>query len=289
MTLLFGGRDNKLNSFKKAKAVVIPVPYGKTVSYKKGTENGPAAILYASDNMELFDEELNKEVHRIGINTDSFLEVGGLEPEEMVKLVERKVSDIFKKKKLPVLLGGEHSITVGAVRAAKKKYNDLSILYFDAHYDLRNKHEGAKYNHACVARRLVEMVPVVGVGGRSLSKEEKDFLSGKARNITIINMLDLLKHDDWVNTVKCYLSKNVYISVDLDVFDPSIMPSVGTPEPGGMTWHQFLKAIRNIISNKKIVGFDVVELCPVKGVVRADFIAARLIYKMLGYIFFSTS
>lgn len=286
MALLFGGSENKLSSFKKAKAVVLPVPYGETVSYKKGTENGPRAILEASDKMELFDEELNKEIYKIGISTVPFLEVEGRKPEDMVKVVEHEVSDIFKKKKFPVLLGGEHSISIGAVQAAKKRYKDLSILYFDAHYDLRDRYEGFRYSHACVARRLVEMASVVEVGGRSLSRDEKDFLSGKARNITIINMLDLSKHDDWVNTVKCYLSKNVYISVDLDVFDPSIMPSVGTPEPGGIGWYQFLKAIRDIAANKKIVGFDVVELCPMKGVVRADFMAARLVYKMLGYTFF---
>jgi agmatinase len=284
MALLFGGSDNKLGSFKKAKVVIVPVPYGETVSYKKGTENAPAAILDASDNMELFDEELNKEIHRIGINTAPFLEVGGLKPEEMVKTVEDKVAGIFRKKKLPVLIGGEHSVTLGAVRAAKKRYNDLSILYFDAHYDLRNRHDGSRYNHACVARRLQEITSVVEVGTRSLSKEEKDFLPHK--NITIINMSDLLRQEDWVNTVKCYLSKNIYITIDLDVFDPSIMPSVGNPEPGGIFWHQFLKAMRDIIANKKVVGFDVVELSPIKDTIGPDFMTARLIYKMLGYIFF---
>jgi len=284
MILSFGGRDNKYTSFSKAKAVILPVPYEKTATYRKGTRNGPAAILHASDNMELFDDELKKETCKKGINAAPFLDVNGLKPEEMVDVVKRKVSSVLKKNKVPVLLGGEHSITVGAVIAAKKRYKDLSILYFDAHCDLRNSYGGSRYNHACVARRCAEIAPLVEVGSRSMSKQENNFLP--ARNITVISMLDVLKHDDWVNTVKCCLSKNVYISVDLDVFDPSAMPSVGNPEPGGMMWYQFLKAIRDIAANKKIVGLDVVELSPIKDLVGPDFMAAKLIYKILGYTFF---
>ncbi len=284
MLMQFGGVDNKMTSFEKAKVAVLPVPYGRTVDYKKGTEKGPLAILDASDNMELFDEELGKEVHTIGINTQKLLKVKGLRPEKMISVVENKVSDILKRNKMPITLGGEHSVTIGAVRALKKHYKNLSILYFDAHYDLRDTYRGSKYNHACVARRLVEMANVVEVGVRSLSKEEKDFLS--RNNIRIVNMRDLRKKANWPNIVKGYLSKNVYISIDLDVFDTSIMMSVGTPEPGGMAWGEFLEAIRSIIVNKRIVGFDVVELCPIKNNVAPDFMAAKLIYKMLGYIFF---
>lgn len=283
MTLPFGGTDNNLTPFEKAKVVVLPVPYEKTTTYRRGTEKGPAAILEASDNLELFDEELNKEVYTIGINTAPLLDVNSLKPEQMVNVVEKRVSDIFRQNKLPVILGGEHSVTIGAVMAAKKQYKDLSILYFDAHYDLRDSFQGSKYNHGCVARRLVEMAPVVEVGVRSLSNEERNFLSGK--NIKIISMLDIRRMPDWFNNAKDYLSRNVYISIDLDVFDPSIMPSVGAPEPGGMGWYEFLKAIRGIITDKKVVGFDVVELCPIKDIVGPDFMAARLIYKMLGYVF----
>ncbi|MFC1623958.1 agmatinase [Candidatus Omnitrophota bacterium] len=284
MKLSFGGTDNKLSSFKDAKVVIVPVPYGETVSYKKGTENGPSAILNASDNMELFDEELKKETYIIGINTMPSLEVKGLRPEEMVGVVEAKVSDVFKHNKMPVILGGEHTLTIGAILAAKKEYKDLSILYFDAHYDLKDSYEGTKYSHACVARRLLESAPIVEAGVRSLSKKEHDFLRGKS-NINIINMFDIMKIPDWAGVVKKHLSRNVYITIDLDVFDPSIMPSVGTPEPGGMGWYEFLEAIKHIIGGKKIVGFDVVELCPAKDMIAADFMAAKLIYKILGYIF----
>ena len=281
---IFGGSDNKLGSFKNAKAVILPVPYGKTVTYRKGTEKGPQAILDASDKLELFDEELNREIHRIGINAAPSLKIASLKPEKAVNLVKNKVSDILKREKLPVILGGEHSITVGAVEAAKKYYKDLSVLYFDAHCDLRNTYKGSKYNHACVARRVSEIAPLVEVGTRSLSKEEFDFL--KHDSIKVISMLDVMRMPGWPEVVKKRLSKNVYISIDLDVFDPSIMPAIGTPEPGGIGWHDFLKAIRNIISSKNIVGFDLTELCPMKDMAGPDFAAAKLIYKLLGYIFF---
>ena len=279
----FGGSDNNLNSFEKAGVVILPVPYGKTVSYRKGTEKGPKAILGASDKLELFDEELQKEVYRVGINTQAPVNAGDLSSKQMIDIVEKKVSNIYKKKKMPVVLGGEHSVTIGAVKAAKVEFNDLSVLYFDSHYDLKHSYEGSKYSHACVARRLLEIAPLVEIGVRSLSKDEKDFLSNN--NVKTINMLDVRKNQDWRNKVKNSLSKNVYISIDLDVFDPSIMPSVGTPEPGGFGWYEFLDAIRDIVSGRNIVGFDVVELCPIKNMIAADFMAARLIYKIIGYIF----
>src|SRR3989338_1036891 len=283
MALSFGGTDNNLASFENAKVVVLPVQYGKTVSYRKGTEKGPAAILEASDKMELFDEELDREPYRVGINTADLLGVEDLEPGDMINTVEKKVSDIFKHNKMPVILGGEHSVTIGAAAASKKRYKDLSILYFDAHCDIRDAFEGFRYSHACVARRLLEIAPVVEAGVRSLSREEKDFLSSK--NIRVLTMSDIAGSPNWYHGVKDELTKDVYISIDLDVFDTSIMPSVGTPEPGGMGWYEFLKALRCIISGKNIAGFDVVELCPIEDIIGPDYMAARLIYKLIGYIF----
>lgn len=283
MALSFGGTDNNLASFENAKVVVLPVPYGKTVSYRKGTEKGPSAILEASDKMELFDEELGREPYRVGINTANLLEVEDLEPEDMINTVEKKVSDIFKHNKMPVILGGEHSVTIGAVIASKKQYKELSILYFDAHCDIKDTFEGNRYSHACVARRLLEIAPVIEAGVRSLSREEKDFLSSK--NIRVVTMSDIAGSLDWYAKVKDELTGDVYISIDLDVFDTSIMPSVGTPEPGGMGWYEFLKTLRYIISGKNIAGFDVVELCPIQDIIGPDYMAARLIYKLIGYIF----
>ena len=283
MNMIFGGSDNKMSSLGEAKAVIVPVPYGETVTYRPGTENGPQAILEASDKMELFDEELNREIYKIGINTAPPLKVSGLDPEIMVDTVEKEVDGIFAKNKMPVVIGGEHSVGVGAVRAARKRYKDLTVLYFDAHHDIRDSYDGSKLNHACIARRFLEIAPLVEVGVRSLSMAEFDFLAGK--DIKIVSMQYMMKNPDWLSSIKSYLSDHVYISIDLDVFDPSIMPSVGTPEPGGMHWYDFLQAVRGIIQGKRVVAFDVVELCPIKDMVGPDFMAAKLIYKLLGYIF----
>ncbi|MBU0758938.1 MAG: agmatinase [Candidatus Omnitrophica bacterium] len=283
MNMIFGGSDNKMSSLGEAKAVIVPVPYGETVTYRPGTENGPQAILEASDKMELFDEELNREIYKIGINTAPPLKVSGLDPEIMVDTVEKEVDGIFAKNKMPVVIGGEHSVGVGAIRAARKRYQDLTVLYFDAHHDIRDSYDGSKLNHACIARRLLEIAPLVEVGVRSLSMAEFDFLAGK--DIKIVSMQYMMKNPDWLSSIKSYLSDHVYISIDLDVFDPSIMPSVGTPEPGGMLWYDFLQAVRGIIQGKRVVAFDVVELCPIKDMVGPDFMAAKLIYKLLGYIF----
>ncbi|MFH1478250.1 MAG: agmatinase [Candidatus Omnitrophota bacterium] len=283
MPIIFGGKDTDFTAFNHSKAVIVPVPYGKTVSYKKGTEHGPLAILKASDNLELFDEELNLETYKFGIATLPFLKVGGLKPEKMISRVEKNVSKVLEKEKFPIVIGGEHSVTIGAIKAVRKKHSDFSVLYFDAHSDLRDSYNHSKYNHACVARRILEYAGIVEVGIRSFSKEENDF--SVENKLNVIKMLDVLEDKDIKNSIKRGLKQKVYISIDLDVFDPSIMPSVGTPEPGGMSWYGFLNILKEVIKEKHIVGFDVVELCPTRNMVRSDFFAAKLIYKTLGYIF----
>lgn len=284
VTVSFGGKDNTLASFEKAKIVVMPAPYGKTVSYKKGTENGPAAILDASDNMELFDDELKKETYKIGIHTKPPLNLKNLPPFEMVKKIKKEVKGVLKIKKMPVIIGGEHSVSIGAVWAASESFGDLSVLHLDAHHDLRNEYEGSKYNHACVARRFLEFCPVVQAGTRSLCKEERDFIGLNPPNLKIIDIYDVLKFSRWKDRILEPLSENVYLSLDLDVLDPSIMPSVGTPEPGGFGWYEFLGFLKTLTKNKKIIGFDVVELLPNENFIAPDFLAAKLIYRLLGYI-----
>ena len=279
----FGGVDNKLTSHKTAKVVVIPVPYEKTARYGKGTKTGPRAILNASNNMELFDEELNKETYRIGIHTKSPLKTRGLSPEKMVRIVEKAVCQALEKKKFPIVIGGEHSVPIGAVKAVAKKFKALSVLHLDAHADLRDKYSGSKYSHACFARRALEASPVVQVGIRSMSKEEKNFLPHP--DVCMINAYEIQKNKKWMKKASQKLSKNVYVSIDLDVFDPSLMPSTGTPEPGGMGWYDAIGFLRKIAASHNIVGFDVVELSPRKGEEASDFLAAKLIYRFLGYIF----
>ena len=282
----FGDIDEDYSNFKKSKVVIVQVPYEKTTTYVKGTKAGPAAIIEASGNMELFDDELNQEVYKIGIHTVEIPGIADAEPEDMVKKVHDATSDLLKLSKFPVILGGEHSVSVGAVGAMKKSYSDVSVLQLDAHYDLRNEYLGSKYNHACAARRISEICPLVQAGLRSLSKEEKDFLNTKSNgNIKTVNVYDILEKPLWKDYVINGLSENVYITIDLDVFDPSLMPAVGTPEPGGIGWYELTDLLKETAKDKKIVGFDVVELCPIENHIMSNFLAAKLVYRLLGYIF----
>ena len=278
--------DEEYAGFKKAKVVILQAPYDKTATYKKGAVNGPSAIIEASKKMELFDEELNQETYKIGIHTTDPLAIEDLKPEEMVDRVYQSTLDVLKANKFPVILGGEHSVSIGSVRAFKEIYPNISVLHLDAHYDLRDEYFGSKFNHGCVARRISEMCPVTQTGMRSLSKEEKDFLNTQANGkVKTINVYDILDTPLWKDIISNSLGENVYISIDLDVFDPSLMPAVGTPEPGGIGWYETLDLLREVTKDKKVVGFDVVELCPIKDQFASDFLAAKLIYRLLGYIF----
>lgn len=282
----FLGLEEEYSSFKKSKVVILQAPYEKTATYLKGTKSAPAAIIEASAYMERFDDELNQETFKAGIHTMDPLSIEDLSPEEMVDKVQAASADILKAGKFPVMIGGEHSVSIGAVKAFKDVYPNLSVLQLDAHYDLRNEYFGSRLNHGCVARRICEMCPVVQVGTRSLSKEEKDFLASQANGkVKTISVYDILEMPMWKDTVSNSLSENVYLTIDMDVFDPSMIPAVGTPEPGGMGWYEALDLLKEVAKDKKIVGFDVVELCPTKGQIASDFFAAKLIYRILGYIF----
>lgn len=301
----FGGIQEEYSNFKKAKVVVLPVPYEKTTTYKRGTRNGPLAIIDASTNMELFDEELNQETYKIGIHTMDALRVDGLSPEDMVERVKASTLEILKAGKFPMALGGEHSITVGVVKAFCETFENISTLQLDAHYDLRDEYLGSKFSHACVGRRLSELCPLVQVGTRSLSREEREFLDSVRKqsfreaekdkteedsksshtSIRCINVYEILDRPFWKDEVLSFLTDEVYVTIDLDVLDPSLMPSVGTPEPGGMGWYDLLELLRSVTKEKKVVGFDVVELSPIKDRIAPDFTAAKLIYRFLGLIF----
>ena len=279
--------EEEYSSLKKSKVVVMQVPYDKTATYIKGTVNGPQAIIDASRKMELFDEELNQETYKIGIHTMDPLPVQDLAPEAMVDKVYASTMELLKANKFPVILGGEHSLSIGSVKAFKEVYPDLSVLHLDAHYDMRDEYFGSKFNHGCVARRISEICPIVQTGTRSLSREEKDFLATQAGSTSVktVSVYDILEMPLWKDVISHGLSEHVYVSIDLDVFDPSLMPAVGTPEPGGIGWYETLDLLREVAKDKKIVGFDVVELCPIKGQVSSDFLAAKLVYRLLGYVF----
>jgi agmatinase len=277
----YGGIDSH-SSLADAKFVIVPVPYDLTSTYQSGSRRGPGAILDASANMELYDEELGKETYLAGIHTLVPLAADARGPEEMVASVREQISHVLTHGKIPVMLGGEHSISFGAVQAMQEKYPTLSVLQFDAHADLRDSYQGSPYSHAAVARRITEICPLVQVGIRSMSVEEAVFMAaGTVRTLTA----DFIRADKgWQEKVLEYLSGDVYVTIDLDVFDPAIMPSTGTPEPDGLAWRDVLGLLRKLSRRCRIRGFDVVELAPVPGLVAPDFLAAKLVYRLMGYL-----
>jgi len=262
----------KSYDYDRSKFVVIPCPHEATTSYGRGTKNGPAAILRASQAVELFDEELGYEPFRkAGIATNKPLAVSRL---------PSAVSQVLKENKIPIILGGEHSLTPYAVKACAAKYPDLSVLQLDAHADLRDTFQGKKESHACALRRVLEICPAVQVGIRSLSAEEWEWAkkTGQDKKIHFATKLEI------VDKIEDQLSRHVYITLDVDVFDPSVVRATGTPEPGGMFWPEVLDVLRGVCAAKKVIGFDVVELSPRRDDHASDFTIAKLIYKLAGYI-----
>lgn len=274
--ILFGGIKNQ--NFKRAKIVVIPVPYETTTSYLKGTKKGPKAILGASTQIEeiwgeIFPSKIEKEKL---IFTFDEVKLKGRPRKAILKLYQF-LKGIFKKEKVPFLLGGEHTITLAGVMAAKEKYKDLSVLQLDAHPDLRDEYEGENFSHACVMRRVKELgVPIVAVGIRSIDCDVAEFIKREK----IKKLFEKIETKKILNT----LSKNVYLTIDFDFFDSSIMPSVGTPQPGGFFWKEAIDFLEKVCKKKNIVGADFVEFCPVPGFFAPDFLAAKLVYKIISFI-----
>lgn len=276
----FGAIPRQYCSLRDAGIVVIPVAYDGTSTWIKGADKGPAAIIEASTNIELYDIETDSEVYRKGIFTDRAIE-GIISPEDMIEAVWERVQPHVEKGKFVVVIGGEHSVTIGAVRAHVESCHNMTVLQLDAHCDLRDEYNGSKYNHACVMARVRELCPIVHVGIRSMDASEKEL----AKRQGIFFAQDIYNKKDWVEGVNAGLSDNIYITIDLDVFDPSIMPSTGTPEPGGLLWYDVLTLLKSACEKKNVVGFDVVELCPNNRNKAPDFLAAKLIYKLLSYKF----
>jgi agmatinase len=277
----FADIPDNFAQFDAAKIVILPVPYDGTSTWQKGADKGPQAILEASTNMELYDIETDSEVYNKGIFTAEPILENTL-PELMYHAVENSVLDFLKDNKFVVTLGGEHSVSIGAIKAHSLKFENLTILQLDAHSDLRQEYEGSEYNHACVMARVKDMeLPFVQVGIRSMDVKEKSSLITERTFFA----KDIADRSDWQEKVLPLLSENVYITIDLDVFDPSIMPSTGTPEPGGLGWWNVLKLLKLVAENRIIVGFDVVELCPNESNKAPDFLTAKLVYKLLSYKF----
>ncbi len=275
----FGRLSEQFTDYQNSKIVVLPIPFDKTSTWIKGSYRGPKAIIEASQYMELYDIETDSEVYKLGIHTEK--EIKASSSELMVEEVYKKVKNLINDKKFVVALGGEHSISIGVIKAYSGVFNDMSVLHLDAHSDMRDSYDDDKYSHACVMARAKEITSnIVSVGIRSMDSSElksidksKIFYAHKIHSST-----------DWIKDAVNKLSKNVYVTIDLDVFDPGIMPSTGTPEPGGLDWYQVIALLQSVAKNKNIVGFDVVELCPSENKA-SDFLAAKLVYSLLSYKF----
>jgi agmatinase len=276
----FGDLPDVFSRPATSRFFVLPVPYERTTTFLKGTRRGPAAILRASTALEYYDEELRIETYREGIHVLPDLDLN-LPPEQAVEEIAAKILEIIEREAIPITLGGEHSITAGPVKALMAKYPDLSVLSLDAHADLREEYEGSRWGHASVMKRLIDRVPVTIVGLRSLSREEDDLLeAGRARAFFAHEGKPFERLRDILSS----LSDRVYLSVDMDVFDPGAVPGVGTPEPGGLGWYDVVDFLRELCRRKQVVGFDIVELLPLEGSVVSEFTAAKLAYRLMGYL-----
>jgi agmatinase len=275
----FGG-DEVVYGYDESKIIIVPVPYDATSTYIRGADKGPAAILEASPALEFYDIETGSEAHRQGIHTINPLETGD-DPADITAAVYRTVSGILSEGRFPVVIGGNHTVSIGAFRAASEAFAGLTILQLDAHSDLRPAYEGSSLNHACAAARAREHAPLVQVGIRSMAAEELPFVERDR----IFYAHELYSDKTLYDNALDLLSGNVYITVDLDVFDPSVMPSTGTPEPGGPDYRELMFFLREVFRKRNVIGFDVVELCPSEYNKAPDFMAAKVIYQMLSYKF----
>jgi len=275
----FAGIAKTFSEFDTSKIVILPIRYDKTSTWIKGADKGPFALLEASCALEWYDIETDTEVYKNGIYIHPPVETE-VQVSEMVLNVEKVADKLLCEDKFIVGLGGEHSVSIGLVNSFKKKFKNISVLQLDAHADLRDEYENSKFNHACVGKRIMEKCPLVQVGLRSMDISERNV------NDKMFFAHDIMakNNDAWIKQVIDSLTDNVYVTIDLDVFDPSIIPATGTPEPGGLGWYQVTRLLKELAKSKKVLGFDVVELCPRETDKVTDFIAAKLVYKFLSYI-----
>lgn len=277
----FGDFTPEEMCYQSAAIAILPVPYDGTSTWIKGADLGPKALLEASYNLEFYDIETRTEVYKRGIATlEPVTEAAS--PEAMADAVERRMEQILLDGKFPVLIGGEHSVSIGAFRAMARRYPNLSILQLDAHSDMRDEYEGSACNHACVMARAKELTPhITQVGIRSSAREEQ-------HNIYPYRTFyahDIVGQEGWQERVSQQLTDAVYVTIDLDVLDPAYMPSTGTPEPGGLSYREVITLLRRVIKEHRVVGLDVVELCPNPTAKASDFLAAKLIYQFLSELY----
>ena len=277
----FAGLNEKYSNYETAKIAVLPVPYDKTSTWIKGADDGPEALLEASEALEWFDIETKTEVYRHGIATLPEVDDDST-PEKLCAAVDDAVSQILSDEKFPVIIGGNHTVSIGSFRAMARHFGNLTIVQLDADSDMRVSYEGAPLNHACVMYQAASLAQVTQVGIRSMCIEELHHIN----HDRIFYAHEIFDNNLWQQRALDTLSQNVYVTIDLDVLDPSVLPSTGTPEPGGLTYYQVLHFLRSVFVNRNVVGFDIVELCPNSKQKASDFLAARLAYQLMTYKFF---
>lgn len=276
--------------YDAARVVILPIPYEATTTYRRGCENGPDAILEASQQVEYYDEELDWETCRnIGIYTNPAIadtrNGSSVSDQQMLQVTQETVSKLIADGKFVIALGGEHSITTGVVEAYRQAYpgEAFTVIQIDAHGDLRHEYEGSIHNHACVMRRIVDMnLPTVQIGIRAICKEEADLI--KEKNLTVFRAREIAIQPDWIEkAIAAIPTQKVFLTIDLDGIDPTLIPGVGTPEPGGLTWYGVITFLRRVFESHQVIGCDVMELAPVEDSVVSEFTAAKLVYKLIGY------
>ena len=279
-TKTYAGIPEELAKLETAKIVLIPVPYDGTSTWQKGADKGPDAFLNASENMELYDIETDTEVYKQGVYLANPVAENS-SPEAMVDAVHEATKKYIKKNKFVTVFGGEHSISIGTIRAFNEMFDDITVLQIDAHADLRESYEGSNCNHACAVYEASQTTNLIQVGIRSMDSIEKTVMDEEKTYFAH----EMAEDDSWMDSAIDQMTDNVFITIDLDAFDPSIMPSTGTPEPGGLLWYETLDFLKQVFEEKNVVGFDIVELCPNENEKSSDFLAAKLYYKMLSYKF----
>lgn len=277
-------------AYEAARAIVLPIPYEATTTYRRGCENGPAAILEASDQLECYDEELEREIcQEVGIYTNEAIadtrNGQKVSPEEMLQVTSKTVYKLIQDDRFVIALGGEHSITAGVVEAYRLAYpgEPFTVVQIDAHGDLRHEYQGSIHNHACVMRRIIDMgLPTVQIGIRSICKEEADLI--KEKQLAVIPAREIATDPNWMERALASIqTKRVFFTIDLDGLDPTLLPGVGTPEPGGLNWYSLTTFLRRVFSSHEVIGCDVMELAPLIDSVVSEFTAAKLVYKLIGY------
>ncbi|MGG6297942.1 agmatinase [Leptolyngbya sp. AN02str] len=279
--------DEVVASYDTARVVILPIPYEATTTYRKGCEHGPAALLEASHQVEYFDEEFDREFWPVGIYTHEAIadtRRGPVSAEEMLKQTQETVAKLIADGKFVIGLGGEHSITTGLVEAYRQANDEpFTVVQIDAHGDLRHEYEGSIHNHACIMRRVVDMgLPTLQIGIRSICKEEADLI--KEKNLKVFRAREIAMNPGWIDeAVASIATQKVFFTIDLDGIDPTLMPGVGTPEPGGLHWYAMMTFIRKVFEAHDVIGADVMELAPISDSVVSEFTAAKLVYKLIGY------